>query len=483
MRFKGFIGPSYKLASPNVDCQRAINLYAEINELGTGKEQEIAALYGTPGLRRLSTIGDGPIRGSFMASNGTIYVASGTKVYSVNSSFVETEIGTLTTATGPVSMADNGFDLGIVDGSVYGFSYTFLTSTWAALAFPEEIDGVTFNGAEQIDFIDGRFVLQHKGYQTWFISGINAVTFDILEFASIEGNPDKLTGLIVNYREIWHFGEQTTEVWFNSGDAQFPFSRVSGAFIEHGCAARFSVAKMDNAVFWVGKDDKGHGTVMMAQGYQPKKISTSAVDFAIQSYGDISDAVAYTYQDRGHSFYVLNFTSANTTWVYDLSTGLWHERSFTNLGSLERHRANSHSFAYGKHIVGDYVNGNLYELTDDVYTDDGATITRKRVAPHTTSGLRRVFYNSFQLDIEAGVGLDGVGQGTNPQVMLTFSDDGGSSWSNEKWADMGKIGARKSRAIWRRLGQSRDRVFCITITDPVKVVLIGAELDFIQGGM
>jgi hypothetical protein len=171
------------------------------------------------------------------------------------------------------------------------------------------------------------------------ITGLNDVTVDALDVATAEGSPDNLVGLISDHRDLWLFGTDSTEVFFNSGNADFPFERIQGAFIEHGCAAKFSIAKMANTVFWLGQDDKGNGIVLMAKGYQPQRISTHAVEQAIQSYGDISDAKAYTYQQNGHNFYVLNFSAAQTTWVYDLTTNLWHERVYMNQGSYERHRA------------------------------------------------------------------------------------------------------------------------------------------------
>ena len=315
----------------------------------------------------------------------------------------------------------------------------------------------------------------------FFISGLNDVTFDALDIATAEGSPDDLVGIISDHRDLWLFGTKTTEVWFNSGNADFPFERIQGAFIEHGCAAAFSIAKMNNTVFWLGQDDKGKGVVYMATGYQPQRISTHAVEQAIQGYSNISSATAYAYQQDGHFFYVLNFPSAGTTWVFDSSTGFWHERVYNNAGTLERHRGDCYAFAHGKHVVGDYANGKLYELSLTTYTDDSVGIVRQRVSPHVTSGDRWIYYNSFQLDIVTGVGLDGTGQGTDPQAMLQFSDDGGHSWSNEKWVDIGAIGQRKTRAKWNRLGRSRDRVFKITITDPVPVTIIGANLDFVQG--
>jgi len=469
LRFAGFIGPSYTLRSKNVDCQRCINLYPEINELGTGKEREVAALVSTPGLLLLQTIGTGPIRGLIYASDSKLYAVSNNKIYSVSSLWVATELGTLNSTSGQVSMADNGISLVIVDGTD-GYVVTLSSGAFVEITDPD------FLPASQVAFQDGYFIFARTGTGQFFISSLNGVTFDALDIATAEGAPDDLIGLLSSNRDLWLAGTDSIEVWFNSGDADFPFQRVQGAFIEVGLAATHSLVKMRNTMYWLGQDKSGSGMVFEATGYQPKRISTHAIEIAIQGYASISDAVAWTYQQDGHFFYVLNFPSANTTWVFDASTNLWHERAYTNNGDLERHRANCHAFAYGTHVVGDYVNGKIYQLSPTTYTDNSVEITKQRVSPHVTEGLAKWIFHAFQLDMETGIGLDGVGQGTNPQVMLQFSDDGGHSWSNEKWASAGAIGRRLTRVIWRRLGMSRDRVWKLTITDPVKVTLIGAEV-------
>lgn len=470
MRFKGFIGPSYKLNSVNVDCQRTVNLYPEMNEMGAGKEMEVASLVSTPGLLLKRTVGAGPIRASYAASNGQYFVVSGNKLYRLSSTMIETEIGTLASNNGSVGIADNGIELVIVDGP-NGYFHVLGSGLLTQIVDED------WMGATQVVFQDGYFIFLKPGSQQFYISELSGVEIDALDIASSEAQPDSLVAILSDHRDLWLFGETTTEVFFNSGAADFPFERIQGAYIEHGCAAAFSVAKMNNTVFWLGRDDMGAGVVYQARGYQPERISTHAIELAIQGYLNIADAKAWTYQQSGHWFYVLNFSSANTTWVYDSTTGLWHERTYTNLGVSERHRADNHAYAYGKHLVGDYANGNIYELSSTTYSDNGAAIVRTRISPHLTSELKRVFFNSFQLDIETGIGLDGLGQGIDPKIMLCFSDDGGHSWSNEQWRSAGKIGERKVRAIWRRLGQSRDRVFKVSISDPVKVTFIGADLD------
>lgn len=485
MRFTGFIGPSYVARSVNFDCQRCINLYPELNEIGTGKEREVACLVSTPGLSLFANLGAGPTRGSYVASNGRTFIVSGDKLYEIFADGTSVERLPLTTSLGQVSMADSGNYLAVVDGSLVGKFLKFSDNSVSDIPFPSEINFIPFKGCHQLLFQDDYFIFLHKDTNDFFRSdsskspviGENETTINDLNFYESNGSPDKIIGFISDHRDLWVCNEKSIEIFFNSGDINNTFQRVEGAFVEVGLVAPFSLAKMNHSVFWLGRDEGGSGIVYRSQGYQPQRISTHAVEIAIQGYADISDAVAFTYQEDGHYFYVLNFPTANTTWCFDTSTNLWHERVYTNQGQFERHRANSHIFAFGKHLVGDYANGNVYVLSGDIYSDYGDAITRRRISPHITSELKRIFYHSFQLDMETGVGLDGIQLGTDPQVMLRFSNDGGHSWSNENWKSAGKIGQTKWRTKFNRLGSSRDRVFEITITDPVKVILLGAELQ------
>jgi hypothetical protein len=479
MRFKGFIGASYTLRSVNVDCQRCVNLYPEIDEVQTGKAGEVAALQSTPGLTLLATIGtSGAYRGAHVAGNGVLYVVIGNTLYSVSISWNATALGTLLTSIGMVSIDDNTASiLCVVDGE-YGYSWD-----WASSTFTQITDAIFtgFGGATQVAYVDTQFVFIAPTGNTLFLSPQNwipGVAFDGTQFATTESKNDSLLAIVNSHENIWLFGSEHAEVWYDAGNAYpvFPYNPISGGILEYGTVAAFSLARMNQTVLWLGADDKGHGIVYMANGYQPTRISTHAVEDAIQGYSTLADAVGYCYQSNGHTFYVLNFTAGNATWVYDLTTQLWHERAYNSSGQLGRHRGQVHAFAYGVHVVGDYQNGNLYQLDENGFYDNGNAITRMRAAPHLTDGLKHTFYSSFQLDMQVGVGLDGIAQGTNPQVILQWSDDGGYTWSNEKWAPFGAIGQRKTRALWRRLGKSRDRVFRVIITDPVRVCLLGAEI-------
>jgi hypothetical protein len=239
---------------------------------------------------------------------------------------------------------------------------------------------------------------------------------------------------------------------------------------------------MDNGLFWLGSDARGNGMVYRANGYTGQRISTHAVEYAIQGYATISDAIGYTYQQDGHSFYVLLFPTGDATWVYDVATGGWHERARFENGQFYRHASNCQMNYNGEIVVGDYDNGNLYAFDLDVYADNGNPqkwLRSWRAMPSDQNTLKRTAHHSLQLDCETGVGLT-TGQGSNPQAMLRWSDDGGHTWSNEHWTSMGAIGSFGTRAIWRRLGMTekiRDRVYEVSGTDPVKVAIVGAELS------
>jgi hypothetical protein len=500
------LGSSYVVRSVNAADNRMVNLFPEIIPEG-GKEP--AFLNRAPGLKLLNTVGTGPIRGlwAFSSDDGTGFVVSGLELYKINNSYTATLIGAVS-GTGPVSMADNGTQLFI---ACNGPSYIYNNTTGAF----GQITDPDFPGAVTVAYLDGYFVYNEPNSQNlWITTLLDGTSIDPLDFASTEGSPDGLLAVVSNFREIWAFGTNSIEVWFDSGATDFPLQRIQGAFNELGCAAPYSIAKMDNGLFWLGRDRRGQGIVYRANGYTGQRISTHAVEWQIQQYDGMSDAIGYTYQQDGHSFYVLVFPSANTTWVYDVATQAWHERAGWNNGEFTRHRGNCQMAFNNKILIGDFENGNVYafDLTD--YSDNGGIqkwLRTWRALPTGQNNLKRTAQHSLQLDIESGVGLNGsmiaetiylltendeylitengdylideettfVTQGSDPQVMLRWSDDGGHTWSNEHWSPIGKIGEYYKRVFWRRLGMTlklRDRVYEISGTDPVKIDIMGAEL-------
>ena len=504
------LGQSYVARSVNAADNRMINLFPEVIPEG-GKEP--GWLQRAPGLRLLATIGTGPIRGvwAFASSSSVAFVVSGNELYKINTSYNATLLGSVS-GSGPVSMADNGTQLFVAcdpDSYIYNNS----TDVFSPISDPD------FPGAKVVGYLDGYFVfIEPNSQKIWVTTLLDGTSIDPLDFASAEGSPDGVVGMIVDHREVWVYGTNSVEVWYNTGASDFPLQRIQGAFNEIGCAATYSVAKLDNGLFWLGADSRGQGIVYRANGYNGQRISTHAVEWHIQSYGNISDAVAYTYQQDGHSFYVLTFPSANKTWVYDVAAQAWHERASGNENQY-RHRSNCQMAFDSEIVVGDFENGNIYAFDMTVYADNGAIqkwLRSWRALPPGQNNLKRTAHHSLQLDCESGVGLDYLdplgpveienlydlllledggellteaGDGIllnesewgmmQPQVMLRWSDDGGHTWSSEHWAPMGAIGQFSQRVFWRRLGMTlklRDRVYEISGTDPVKIAIMGAEL-------
>jgi hypothetical protein len=468
------LGSAYVARSVNAADNRMVNLFPEIVPEG-GKEP--AFLQRAPGLQFQQTIGTGPIRGlwAHQTNGADFYVVSGNEFYKLTSlTATPILIGTVA-GTGPVSIADNGTQL-FIAANPYGYIYNEVTNVFAQITDPD------FPGAGTVAYLDGYFVFNEPNSQRiWVTSLLDGTSVDPLEFASAEGSPDGVVAVFTDHRELWVFGTDTTEVWYNTAATDFPLGPIPGAFNELGCAAPYSVAKMDNQIYWLGQDARGRGMVYKASGYIGQRVSTHSVEWQIQQYADISDATGYTYQQDGHSFYVLNFPSANATWVYDAATGAWHERAGFVNGEFTRHRGNNMCNFLGDIVIGDFENGNIYTFDLDVYQDNGQPqkwLRSWRALPTGSNSLKRTAQHSLQLDCETGVGLND-GQGSNPQVMLRWSSDGGHTWSNEHWTSMGRIGEYGVRAIWRRLGMTlkiRDRVYEVSGTDPVRVYIMGAEL-------
>jgi len=473
----GFFGQSYTTQSPDQACNELINLYPELSE-EAANTKSVGAFYACPGFRvYCNTAITGEVREMYQSSDGQGFAVVKDKLIKLIGG-IKTDVGTLSSSSGGVSIVDNGLQLCIVDGTA---GYLVDLST---LAFSAITDEDFPNGCTQVAYQDTYFIVFDPASQQFRISGQNdGSTWDSLDFGSAEGAPDDIVALISDHRELVLFGDKSVEVFTNSGNADFPFERFQGAYIEHGCVAPFSVAKLDNSVFWLGGDDKGQGLVWKMNGYQPQRVSTFAVEYDLRTYSDISDARAITYQEDGHTFYMLVFPTQGTCWVYDAAVNLWHKRAHFSEGAFTRWRGNCHMFHEGKHLIGDYENGIIYEMSLDVYDYSGAPrkwLRRWRV-PNNEN--KNIFYYSLTIDAQGGVGLDGSGQGTAPVMMLRISNDGGHTFANERRVSMGAIGAYRNRATFRRLGRSENRVYEISGTDPTIAVLINAYQEAVAGSV
>lgn len=476
MKFE-FVGPSYKYRSTNFDNQRSINLYPASSEVGNSKGPYI--LCPTPGRAIFATLPVQSIRGSHDTKDRAFVVSYDT-LYEIFSDGTYTSRGTINTFSGNVSMSDNGQELIIVDGTPTGGWILDLISNVFT-----QITDINFGGGITVTFIGGYFLLNvpDSGIYQWS-DLYDGTTWPAANTANAEGSPDNLVAVVTVHLQTFLIGGDTIEVIYNTGASPDPFERVQGVFIEYGTNAPFSVQQAANTIFWIGKDQSGANVIWMAEGYNPKKISTTTIDYYLSQY-DTSTATSYSYQEDGHYFVVWNIEGMPTSIVYDVSQHQFHERAFWNTGSAmyTRDRANFHMYIFGKHLVTDYENGNIYDQSLSYNDDNGTLIRRLRTFPYFTDDLEYLYFSQFQIDMQTGVGLitDSNPANVDPVINLRWSDDGGHTWSTEIASPIGAAGQYNTRAIWYRLGRSRARIWEATIVANIPVYLIASHLEVSKG--
>lgn len=376
--------------------------------------------------------------GSGTAAQATVVVAGGivtTVTFSAGTGYLVGDI--LTLAAGAL-------------GGGTGFSYTVTSVTGTGTGFTATVTTVGSSG------------------------------FDPLDFATITGDANNISNFGIVNRQLWFVGTQNYgEIWINLGTPDFTFGRQAGVALQHGSSAIYSLAQWDIALFWLGDDDAGNKQVYRGQDYQATIISPPAISAAISGYADVSDAIGFIYQQKGHVFYVLTFPSADATWVFDIGEKLWHEWAYTPDGNEHRHRSNCHAFAYGKNIVGDYENGSLYALTFGAGGDAGTTIDRRRGFPHLVSNSNRISVSRFIADMDVGQ-TAGTTTDAPPEVSMRASITKGASWGNPRVQSLGSAGQYATNVQFRQLGMGRDWVFELFWSGDAITALNGAYLEAVE---
>lgn len=467
------MGPTYQGRADSVDSERCINMYPEVS--GSPNAKVPAVLLPTPGTAMFSaTTGlAGGVRCLFAASNGRVFGCTADAVYEVLTTGARVVVGTIASQSGRVRMADNGLELIVADGgSGKGYTYGFTSLVFAP------ISDVAYPGGDTIEFLDQMFFQARPGTQEIYNSGLrDGQTWNGLSFATAEGFPDDVIGLLANNREIWAFGTRSTEVFADSGDPMQPLQRITGAVTEIGLSAKDSVQKLGGSVYWLGADQSGGLAVWRSQGLIPQQISNPAIAYLIARDIDPTAATSWVYTEEGHQFYGLNLT--DTTLVYDVSTGMWHERRSwdASTGTWSRHVAEHVVFAFGKVLAGAYDSDRILHWDLSVYADDGAPLRRERRFPPSDALRLRAIHNWIEIEMEYGRTPLLEGQGSNPKVMLAYSSDGGKTYGHETFHEIGRQGQYRRRIRRSRLSTTRDRRYLWACTDPVPVVLVAAYLS------
>lgn len=401
------------------------------------------------------------VRGLSAEVSSKIYAAIGGDILEITTAGVITDKGNLDTTTGPVYFCDNGAKVMFVDGTS---GYTVISSTFAKITdaqFPAAPTSCAYQ--------DGKFLVSEGSTDNWHISyGTDDPTAWDDTYESAEGWRDNLTRIMSDGRQVWLFGDESFEVWYNAGTSPSPFARIEGTTKKVGVGARASVAEVQGTFFWFTNNRRA----VMTQGYMPLFISTPQIEYLWDNYATISDAVGFARVQEGHILYTLTFPTQNITWEFDSLTGVWHELESS---ANNRWRANCYTYFNGKHYAGDFAISKIYEIDTDTYTDNGLVLKRIRTAQELDYQGKMAFFGGIEITGETGVG-NATAPGDDPQMTLDWSDDGGRTWATSVSVDWGANTLYSTRAYFRRLGSARKRIFRITFEDQVKAVITGARL-------
>lgn len=492
MKPASLFGTGIRSYSQVACSQRRLNCYYDLRPDG---DKSAVIVRGTPGEVLWLTL-PATVRG-WRVVDGFLYVVAGPVLYKISTTGVIVQMGTLNSAYGIVDMSDNFVQLVIVDG-VAGYVLTLVAGTYSGIPTPvgtfATISDVNFPGVTallaptSITFLDGRFIVNTPQTRQFFVSASQDATNwgayppEFVMYGTKESASDLLIAVDSYNDLIYLWGTQTMEFWQDVGAPTLPYSRISGATQTVGLLAINSRAVIHSqgkdVMLFLGVTEQGAAQVFGLNGFSPTPVSTPDIDQIINTISKtnpISDATALTYSINGHDFYQLTFPSAQRSLLLDMTTSIWQETQ-TGMGAVARHNG-SLGISFGtRALVSDYATGNIYQLSDTAYTDNGTLIKRQVATRHLRSNGNEFTIDEVFLDMDTGDALQ-VGQGSAPQIVMQKSKDGGRTFGYERWKPLGTVGQYLApRVIWRRNGRSRDFVFMFTMTDPVPFIVAGAAL-------
>lgn len=449
-----------------IDTQRLLNCYAQFS--ATGKSA--VALVTRPGLADVYDYGSSPARGVYASGDS----ASGYTIWAVHFNVLTalgpgggpaTFIGMLNTTQNPVWITGNGRQIFLTDG-VSGYIYDIAAMTFHLLSGAE---GWTVKIPRAVTYLATYFVVMDAEDGSYFISdNFNGLSWSSLDQQFAETDPDGLVTIIADSGELWLFGSRTIEIHYNSGAADFPFTPKLGATAEWGTPAPFSVSKFDGTLAFLGQSPQGGLRVFRMQGYTPQRISDDGIEHELSTYGVVFDAVGFSADYGGHSFYWLTFPTEGKSWVYDGLNNAWFECQSDGGRFIGEYAAGRE----GATLVTDYRDGRLYEVAD-TNSDGSLPIHIQARAQTINENNQEIEHNSLTVVMEQGTG----GITSDAQAMLRWSNDNARTWSHEYWRSLGKIGQYSRRARWNRLGTARSRTYEVRITDPVPRKIVGMVIN------
>jgi hypothetical protein len=451
--FSRFAVNSYQSPAISLSAQRVINARTVKGQQGARTQTPV---FRCPGIADFQTFA-GDIRGASLVGNDLVVVAGGT-AFKVASDGTPTTLGGVS-GSGPCHSASG------VNECVFlsdGVGYVVTTTV-------TPISDADFAYATQVQWSDGYFIF--LAADRVFVSALNdPLTYDALAYDSLVWATHQPIAIIADTRDLIHFMPKAMAIGYNAGTTPYPFALSRDGFIERGCAAARSPAKLDNTVFWLADDL----TIRALRGNTPVRVSTEPLEQLFARMGRVDDAYGMAISQDGSFSYILTFPTEGRTFEYNVATELWNERESYGMGQWQ---VEGHIEAYGKHFV--WSGNKLGVLDPETYAEWGDPQVVVLTSENMHDGVNYVHFDRVELDLDVGVGLS-TGQGSDPQLILRYSDDGGKTWSADYQRSVGKIGETRKRVPFARHGRSRNRVYQLTYSDPTSFAFYGAYINEAQ---
>lgn len=461
-------GGTYKHKSLALSAQVTRNFLPQLQTDNSTKSPYILESFA--GLKLFSTQTGGVDRGLFVHKE-VLYKVTGTTFYLIEEDGTHVAKGTVEGAERCIIDGLQDTVLIVTAGRVY--KYNVVTDT-----FTDETSAPNFESPNSVTVLNSQAIYDGDG-DRFAVSDVgDGTSINALNYAQAESKADDLVRPYAFNQRVYMLGKRTVEIWWNSGTGTPPFARVEGGIRQVGLSALHCVGNSDEFMYFLGTDNQ----VYAMSGSQLQVVSQQPLTREISKYTKTSDAFGWCTKYQGQWMFIMTFPSASKTWVYP-EGGEWFELSDDAMGN--RWIGNSYAFAYRKHFVADYQNGNLYELDDDTYTNNGNEIIRMRDTGVIHGGLigqdgKEITMGKFELYLQTGVGLLS-GQGSDPKIMLSYSDDGGQTWSEEQWGYIGKLGDFVIRVTWDAQGSFLNRIIRVSTSDPVYYSIHSASAELEVG--
>lgn len=486
----GLCGAFNTLQAQGADIQALVNLYPEIVDSGAGRAGTKVYLVGTQGLQTKWTLPMGPSRAEAtlpfsFPTDDRVFTVSGTHLYELTKVGGYADRGFVNSDGYAAFIVTNGIQLAVASAEgLYILDLADNTLTGPILdSEGDQVKPIT------LAYMNGYMLYtQASSRKIHFSAPFDALLWDPLDFFVADAEPENVLSLITSHNELWVVGDTTAQPYTPTGDANDPFQPVQSGIVMQGLASITTMIAMDNSIFFVGKDHEHGGPVCWrTAGYTVKRVSNTAIENVFSKYPKdaLTTGQGFGFVDKGHPVWQLSFRdpSVDETWRYDASLPpelAWYQVGEWDpvAGRFRAHKATTHTYGFGRHIVGSgSTDGKVYDMSSDFLDDDGVIVRRVRRTPHLAVEDLTLFFEKLEVVVEAGLAADG----TDPQIMIRWSDDGGQTWGNEEWLSMGKTGQFRWRLMLRRLGRSRDRVFELVFTEQTWIRIIDGYISYKVG--